>query len=66
MVIRDATPTDSEAISQLLYENYHLTYGHPDFYRPRWVAEQLGEGALLSSLAEVGGEVIGHHAIMRE
>lgn len=64
--IRDGVSADSEAISQLLYENYHLTYGHPDFYRPRWVAEQLETGALLSSLAVLDGEIIGHHAVMRE
>lgn len=64
--IRDATPEDAETISQLLYANYHLSYGHPDFYRPRWVAEQLDAGLLLSSLAVLDGEVIGHHAVMLE
>ena len=64
--VRDGVSADSEAISQLLYENYHLTYGHPDFYRPRWVAEQLETGALLSSLAVLDGEIIGHHAVMRD
>ena len=64
--IREGFSADSEAISQLLYENYHLTYGHPDFYRPRWVAEQLETGTLLSSLAVLDGEIIGHHAVMRE
>jgi hypothetical protein len=64
--IRDATPGDAETISQLLYTNYHLSYGHPDFYRPRWVAEQIESGLLLSSLAALDGEVIGHHAVMLE
>jgi hypothetical protein len=64
--IRDAAPEDAETISQLLYANYHLSYGHPDFYRPRWVSDQLAEGLLLSSLAELDGEVIGHHAVMLE
>ena len=64
--VRNGVSADSEAISQLLYENYHLTYGHPDFYRPRWVAEQLETGALLSSLAVLDGEIIGHHAVMRD
>jgi hypothetical protein len=64
--IRDATPGDAETISQLLYANYHLSYGHPDFYRPRWVAEQIESGLLLSSLAALDGEVIGHHAVMLE
>lgn len=64
--IRDATPDDAETISQLLYSNYHLSYGHPDFYRPRWVAERIEAGLLLSSLAALDGEVIGHHAVMLE
>lgn len=64
--IRDAAPEDAEAISQLLYRNYHLSYGHPDFYRPRWVAERIGSGHLLSTLAVLHGEVIGHHALMLE
>ena len=64
--IRDAGPDDAEAISQLLYENYHLTYGHPDFYRPRWVSERLESGALLSTVAVHGDQVIGHHAVMPE
>ena len=62
--IRDGAPDDAEAISQLLYENYHLTYGHPDFYRPRWVSERLETGALLSTVAVHDGQVIGHHAAL--
>ncbi len=62
--ICDAQPGDAERISQLLYANYHLSYGHPDFYRPRWVEAQLRQGTLLSSLAVLDGEVIGHHAVM--
>jgi hypothetical protein len=64
--IRDATADDAETISQLLYANYHLSYGHPDFYRPRWVAARLEAGLLLSSLAALDDEVIGHHAVMLE
>jgi N-acetylglutamate synthase-like GNAT family acetyltransferase len=62
--IREATAADAEAISQLLYVNYHLSYGHPDFYRPRWVAERIDSGHLLSGVAELDGEMIGHHAVM--
>jgi Acetyltransferase (GNAT) family len=64
--LRNADPGDAEAISQLLYANYHLSYGHPDFYRPRWVAEELEAGRLLSSLAVLDDEIIGHHATMLE
>jgi N-acetylglutamate synthase-like GNAT family acetyltransferase len=62
--IRDATTDDAEGISQLLYVNYHLSYGHPDFYRPRWVADRIDSGRVLSSVAALEGEVIGHHAVM--
>src|SRR4029453_5798970 len=29
--LRAGTPLDAEAIAQLLYENYHLSYVHQDF-----------------------------------
>lgn len=62
--VRNATPADAEAISQLLYGNYHLSYGHPDFYRPLWVAAELESGRLASSVAVHEGEIVGHHALM--
>jgi GNAT superfamily N-acetyltransferase len=64
--VRGALPADAEQISGLLYENYHLSYGHPDFYRPRWVADALEEGSLLSTVAAHEGEIVGHHAVMLE
>ena len=66
VAIRDAVPEDSEAIAVLLYENYHLTYGHPDFYRPRWIAQKLADGSLLSTVAVYEGEIVGHHALLQE
>ena len=33
--VRAGTADDAEAIAQLLYQNYHLSYVHADFYRPR-------------------------------
>lgn len=62
--VRCAAAADAEAISQLLYENYHLSYGHPDFYRPRWVAAELDRGTLVSTIAVYEGDVVGHHALM--
>jgi predicted N-acetyltransferase YhbS/anti-sigma regulatory factor (Ser/Thr protein kinase) len=64
IVVRAATPADAEQIAQVLYENYSLSYVHPDFYRPRWVREELLAGRVLSSVAEHGGEVVGHHALL--
>jgi N-acetylglutamate synthase-like GNAT family acetyltransferase/anti-sigma regulatory factor (Ser/Thr protein kinase) len=62
--VRAATPEDAEAIAQLLYENYHLSYVHADFYRPRYLMAALESGELLSTIAVHDGRVIGHHALM--
>jgi N-acetylglutamate synthase-like GNAT family acetyltransferase/anti-sigma regulatory factor (Ser/Thr protein kinase) len=62
--VRAATPQDAEAIAQLLYENYHLSYVHADFYRPRYLMAVLASGELLSTIAIHDGRVIGHHALM--
>jgi N-acetylglutamate synthase-like GNAT family acetyltransferase/anti-sigma regulatory factor (Ser/Thr protein kinase) len=62
--VRAATPQDAEAIAQLLYQNYHLSYVHADFYRPRYLMAALASGELLSTIAVHDGRVIGHHALM--
>ncbi|HKA94148.1 MAG TPA: GNAT family N-acetyltransferase [Acidimicrobiia bacterium] len=62
--VRAATSQDAEAIAQLLYENYHLSYVHADFYRPRYLMTALESGALLSTIALHDGRVIGHGALM--
>ena len=63
--VREATPDDAEGIAQLLYENYHLSYVHPDFYRPRYLIAELDAGRLLSAVAVHDGQIVGHHALMR-
>jgi len=62
--VRDLRPGEEEAVSDLLYGNYALTYPHPDFYRPRWLAQQVSDGTVLSSVAVLDREIIGHHAIL--
>ena len=62
--VRAAGPDDAEAIAQLLYENYHLSYVHADFYRPRYLMAALESGELRSAVAVHDGRVIGHHALM--
>jgi N-acetylglutamate synthase-like GNAT family acetyltransferase/anti-sigma regulatory factor (Ser/Thr protein kinase) len=64
IAVRAATPEDAEAIAQLLYENYHLSYVHADFYRPQYLMAALASGELLSAIAIHDGRVIGHHALM--
>lgn len=65
IAVRDARPDDAEPIAQLLYENYALSYLHPDFYRPRWLSEELHAGRVVSSVAVHGDEIVGHDALMR-
>jgi anti-sigma regulatory factor (Ser/Thr protein kinase)/N-acetylglutamate synthase-like GNAT family acetyltransferase len=62
--VRAASADDAEAIAQLLYENYHLSYVHADFYRPRYLMAALVSGELLSAVAVHDGRVVGHHALM--
>jgi N-acetylglutamate synthase-like GNAT family acetyltransferase/anti-sigma regulatory factor (Ser/Thr protein kinase) len=62
--VRAATPREAEAIAQLLYESYHLSYVHADFYRPRYLMTKLASGGLVSTIALHEGRVIGHHALM--
>jgi GNAT superfamily N-acetyltransferase len=64
IAVRDGRPGDAEPIAQLLYENYLLSYVHPDFYRPRWLREQLLAGRVMSSVAVHGTDVVGHHALL--
>jgi N-acetylglutamate synthase-like GNAT family acetyltransferase len=64
IVVRDGRPEDAEPIAQLLYENYALSYVHPDFYRPRWLREELRVGRVVSAVAVHAGEVVGHHALI--
>ena len=62
--VRAGTPLDAEAIAELLYENYHLSYVHEDFYRPRYLMAVLEMRQLVSTVAVHEGRVIGHHALM--
>jgi anti-sigma regulatory factor (Ser/Thr protein kinase)/N-acetylglutamate synthase-like GNAT family acetyltransferase len=62
--VRAATLEDAEGIAQLLYESYHLSYVHADFYRPRYLMILLESGQLLSAVAVHEGSVVGHHALL--
>jgi anti-sigma regulatory factor (Ser/Thr protein kinase)/N-acetylglutamate synthase-like GNAT family acetyltransferase len=62
--VRVATADDAEAIAQLLYESYHLSYVHADFYMPRFLIAGLSTGELVSAVAVHDGRVVGHHALM--
>jgi N-acetylglutamate synthase-like GNAT family acetyltransferase len=62
--VRRASSQDAEAIAQLLYENYHLSYVHADFYRPRYLIAALESGGLESTIAVHEERVVAHHALM--
>lgn len=62
--VRAATVEDAEGIAQLLYQSYHLSYVHADFYRPRYLMALLESDELLSAVAVHEGNVVGHHALM--
>jgi len=62
--VRAATSADAEAIAQLLYQSYHLSYVHEDFYLPRYLIGAMASDELLSAVAVHDGRVIGHHALM--
>jgi N-acetylglutamate synthase-like GNAT family acetyltransferase len=62
--VRAATIEDAEGIAQLLYESYHLSYVHADFYRPRYLVALLESGELVSAVAVHEGNVVAHHALM--
>jgi len=64
--IHNTQLADVEAVSRLLYTNYGLGYGHPNFYRPRWVEAEIEASRLHSSVAVLAGEVVGHHALVLE
>jgi anti-sigma regulatory factor (Ser/Thr protein kinase)/N-acetylglutamate synthase-like GNAT family acetyltransferase len=64
LVVRASTPDDADEIGRLLFSNYGLGYGHPEFYLPRWVAWQIETGSLDSSVALIADEIVGHHALM--
>jgi GNAT superfamily N-acetyltransferase len=64
--IHETQPADIEAVSRLLYTNYGLGYGHPNFYQPRWVLAEIEAGRLHSTVAVLAGEIVGHHALLLE
>ncbi|MSO96347.1 MAG: hypothetical protein EXQ81_11260 [Thermoleophilia bacterium] len=64
LVIRYAEPGDADRISELLWHGYSLLYAHHHFYSPTWLEQALADGSVRSTLAEVDGEVVGHHALI--
>jgi GNAT superfamily N-acetyltransferase len=64
--VRPVADDEFEAVARLLYANYGLSYGHPEFYEPEWVERERNAGRVVSTVATHAGEIVGHHALLRE
>jgi serine/threonine-protein kinase RsbW len=66
VVVRPFAEGDEEAICRLVYRNYANTYGSEFFYVPEKLLDRNLSGDVVSSVALVDGELVGHHALLRE
>ena len=66
VTVRTFQPGDEEGICQLVYRNYAHTYGAEFFYIPEKLLERNESGEVRSTVALLGEEVVGHHALLRE
>jgi N-acetylglutamate synthase-like GNAT family acetyltransferase/anti-sigma regulatory factor (Ser/Thr protein kinase) len=66
LVVRPFEEGDEEAICQLVYRNYERTYGADFFYVPEKLLERNRSGEVISAVAVVDGQIVGHHALLRE
>jgi anti-sigma regulatory factor (Ser/Thr protein kinase)/GNAT superfamily N-acetyltransferase len=64
--VRTFEPGDEEGICQLVYRNYKNTYGSEFFYIPEKLLERNRDGEVVSSIAVAGGQIVGHHALLRK
>jgi hypothetical protein len=66
VVVRSFAEGDEEAICRLVYRNYANTYGSEFFYVPEKLLERNLSGDVVSAVALLDGELVGHHALLRE
>ena len=66
VVVRSFESGDEESICRLVYRNYANTYGSEFFYVPEKLRERNLSGDVASSVALIDGELVGHHALLRE
>lgn len=64
LVVRSFADGDEEGIAQLVYRNYANTYVHDLFYSPEALLERCRAGEIVSTVAELDGRVVGHHAFV--
>ncbi len=60
---RDFHNGDEDVIAKLIYKNYQLSYSKEDFYYPVKILEGQNK-KFVSIVAEVGGRVVGHFALL--
>jgi hypothetical protein len=61
---RKARVEDAEGIAQLICSHYGMDYVHEDFYRPEWIEEQIESGSLISFIAVLDGQILGHQGLL--
>ncbi len=65
LVVRTFKEGDEVWIPKLLYKNYGYTYFKDIFYYPEKILQKERSGAVLSIVAEVEGQIVGHFALVR-
>src|SRR6266511_1793207 len=66
LVVRRFEEGDEEGICRLVYRNYSNTYGADFFYLPEKLLERNLSGEVVSTVALLDGDIVGHHALLRE
>ena len=61
---RLARAEDADDIAQLICSHFGMDYLRDDFYRPEWIEEQIESGGIVSFVAVLGGDIVGHMAIL--
>lgn len=66
MEVRLARPEDAEAVGRVIHSVWGLRYVRPEFYDAGALREEWSSGAILSAVAVVNDQVVGHAALIRE
>ena len=65
LVVRTFKEGDEVWIPKLLYKNYGYTYFKDIFYYPEKILAKEKAGDILSIVAEVNGQIVGHFALVK-
>ena len=64
--VRLARPEDAEAVGRVIHSVWGLRYVRPEFYDADALRAEWSSGAIISAVAVVNDEVVGHAALIRE